>query len=320
MSVGSGLPDDGRPGAKFADPKVTATGEARAVAPFVRLETLWVNTGTLCNIACGHCYIESDPRNDRLAYFAADDLRLFLDEAKRSGAFEVGFTGGEPFLNPDMIEMARMSLERGFSVLVLTNAMRPMMRPHVREGLSALHRDFGARLGLRVSLDSFEPAAHDAERGEGAFREALSGLKWLAAEGFAVAVAGRRAMTSGEDAARAGFAALFDREGLAIDAADPTALVLFPEMDEARDTPEITAACWGILNKSPASVMCATSRMVARRKGAERPVVLACTLIAYDARFEMGGTLQEAARPVSLNHAHCSRFCVLGGASCAPRA
>jgi hypothetical protein len=56
--------------------------------------------------------------------------------------------------------------------------------------------------------------------------------------------------------------------------------------------------------------------MVVKRKGAARPAVLACTLIPYDAQFELGPTLKDAARPVPLNHPHCARFCVLGGASC----
>ena len=92
--------------------------------------------------------------------------------------------------------------------------------------------------------------------------------------------------------------------------------MLFPEMDMRIDVPEITTACWGILNKSPSDVMCASSRMVVKRKGAERPAVLACTLLPYDEAFELGTTLKEAAGAVKLNHPHCAKFCVLGGASC----
>jgi hypothetical protein len=92
--------------------------------------------------------------------------------------------------------------------------------------------------------------------------------------------------------------------------------VLFPEMDVRGDVPEITTACWGILNKNPSDVMCATARMVIKRKGAAAPVVVACTLIVDDPAFELGANLREAARDVSLNHPHCATFCVLGGASC----
>jgi len=92
--------------------------------------------------------------------------------------------------------------------------------------------------------------------------------------------------------------------------------MVFPEMDEASDVPEITEACWGILGKSPESVMCASSRMVVKRKGASHPVVLACTLLPYDHRFELGQTLAAASGAVPLNHPHCAKFCVLGGGAC----
>ena len=75
-------------------------------------------------------------------------------------------------------------------------------------------------------------------------------------------------------------------------------------------------ACWDILGKSPASVVCSSYRMVVKRKGAETPAVLACTLLPYSPEFELGSTLKEAERDVHLNHPHCAKFCVLGGASC----
>ena len=92
--------------------------------------------------------------------------------------------------------------------------------------------------------------------------------------------------------------------------------MVFPEIDTAVEVPEITEACWGILGKSPQSVMCATARMVVKRKGAARPAVLACTLLPYDERFELGSTLAEASGAVSLDHRHRAQFCVLGGGAC----
>jgi hypothetical protein len=122
----------------------------------------------------------------------------------------------------------------------------------------------------------------------------------------------------GEDEAaeRAGYARLFAERAIPVDASDPAALVLFPEMDGGADVPEITEACWGILGKSPEAVMCASSRMVVKRKGAAQPAVLACTLVPYDPAFELGATLAQATGAVALNHPHCAKFCVLGGASC----
>jgi uncharacterized Fe-S cluster-containing radical SAM superfamily protein len=302
---------------KFRHPDATAKGEARAAVAFKGLKTLWVNTGTLCNIACTHCYIESSPENDRLVYLTPDDLHAALAEAAVRGEplREVGFTGGEPFLNPHMPDLMSLALARGHRVLVLTNAMRPMMRPQMQAAIQALtpQRD---RIVFRVSVDHWQSDLHDEERGPGSFRATLDGMAWLAAQGFPLAVAGRLRWGDSERAMRDGFRTLFAREGLNIAADDPGALVLFPEMDANADVPEITTACWGILKKSPDSMMCAKTRMLVRRKGASAASYTSCTLLPYDPQFDMGATLAEAARPVKLNHPHCARFCVLGGGSC----
>lgn len=303
---------------KFRDPLRTARGEERALVELSRPETLWFNTGTLCNIECASCYIESSPTNDRLAYLTGREVRAYLDELddRGWGVREIGFTGGEPFMNPDILEMARAALDRGYEVLILTNAMRPMMRRTVRSGLIELAGAHGARLTLRVSLDHFTADCHDIERGPGSFGRALDGMRWLRDTGIRMTVAGRTMWDETESEARAGYDALFARERFDIDAWSPAGTVLFPEMNAALEVPEITTNCWEILGKSPESVMCASSRMVVKRKGAARPGVVACTLLPYDPEFDLGETLAEAERPVRLNHPHCARFCVLGGASC----
>lgn len=302
--------------AKFDDPLFTAKGERRAHVALTALETLWFNTGTLCNITCQNCYIESSPRNDRLVYLSLDDVRSYLDEIRADNlpVRMIGFTGGEPFMNADMPAILEETLERGFEVLVLTNAMRPMMRH--QKALRRLQAAHGGLLRFRVSLDDHRPEIHDAERGKGSFAKAMEGLRFLSREGFQVEIAGRRLGKEPDHLARAGYKALFEAEGVAINCDDPVQLVIFPEMSPEADPPEITEACWGILHKSPEDVMCATSRMVVRRKGEDRPKVVACTLIAYDERFEMGSTLAEASTPVALNHRYCATFCVLGGAAC----
>jgi len=306
--------------AKFRDPRRTAKGEVRAEVALARLTTLWLNTGSLCNLACGNCYIESSPTNDRLAYLSLAEAVAFLDEIARDGwpVREIGFTGGEPFMNRDMLAMLGEALGRGFQALVLTNAMRPMMK--VTQPLLALHQAHPGSLTVRVSLDHWGPELHERERGPGSWAPAVEGLDWLCANGFAPRVASRLMWGESEAEARAGFRALFAAQGWAIAAHDPAALVLFPEMDARIDVPEITTACWGILVVSPEAMMCASSRMVVKRRGATEPVVLPCTLLPYDAAFEMGTRLADAAGPVSLNHPHCARFCVLGGASCSPAA
>jgi predicted phosphodiesterase/uncharacterized Fe-S cluster-containing radical SAM superfamily protein len=301
---------------KFADPEVTAEGERRASVPLVALKTLWFNTGTLCNLTCHNCYIESSPKNDRLAYISRSEVAAVLAEARvtHRDLEEIGLTGGEPFMNPDILGIIEEGLAGGWRVLVLTNAMRPMQR--LGHGLLSLHRRFPGRLSIRVSVDHYTAEKHEELRGARAWQPTLDGLSWLDRNGFAVAVAGRRLWGEDEGRIRSGYRSLFNRFNLHIDAEDPAGLVLFPEMDAHAEVPEITERCWTILGVAPDSVMCATSRMVVKRKGADRPIVVSCTLLPYHEAFEMGATLAEASRPVKLNHRHCAEFCVLGGASC----
>lgn len=303
---------------KFRDPKVTADGSKRAAVALTHPETLWFNTGTLCNITCANCYIESSPSNDRLEYMTTDEVQGYLDQiAERKWPIdEIGFTGGEPFMNPEMIEMARATLVAGYRVLILTNAMLPMMRKSMRAGLQGLVAEFGDRLTLRISVDHWTEACHDEERGKGAFKRTLEGMSWLRDNNIQMTVAGRTLWGETDAQVRAGFAEFFQTHGFDIDPADPGQTVVFPEMDEKADVPEITVDCWDILGKSPENIMCSSSRMVVKRKGADHPVVLACTLLPYEPEFELGATLAEAETPVFLNHPHCAKFCVLGGASC----
>jgi hypothetical protein len=193
--------------------------------------------------------------------------------------------------------------------------MRPMMRPRCREAIARLEATYPGQMVMRVSLDHYAADLHDAERGAGSFDESLTGMRWLRDQGIALAVAGRGFSDETEAEMRAGYAALFAREGLAIDADDPGACVLFPEMDLSVEVPEITTACWGILNKSPGDVMCATSRMLVKRKG-EAPSFATCTLLPYAPGFDMGPEAPAIGQEVALNHPHCAKFCVLGGASC----
>jgi len=312
---------------KFCDPDVTAKGEPRARVALQRLETFWINTGSLCNIECVNCYIESGPTNERLAYFSLADTHALFDEIEQLGlgTGEIGFTGGEPFMNPQMLDMAEAALKRGFKVLVLTNAMQPMMRPRIKEGLLDLNEAHPGRLELRVSLDHYSERLHDMERGPGAFAKALEGVDWLSENGFRIAVAGRTCWNENELEAREGYQDLFARHNWQIDPANHGQLILFPEMDEAADIPEITTACWKILGVKPSDMMCASSRMAVKRKGESAPVILPCTLLPYDAAFEMGSTLARSLNAdggafskgaVKLNHPHCAKFCVLGGGSC----
>lgn len=310
---------------KFADPDWTAKGQPRAKVSLKRLETLWINTGTLCNIACQNCYIESSPSNDRLSFIKAEDLESIFEEALCLGVGQIAFTGGEPFLNPYFEKILSMSLGYGFKNLILTNAMAPMQRPFVKEWLLDLKQKFSHNIKLRVSLDHYEREFHDKERGEGAYEKTLIGIDWLIKKGFIISIAGRSFGNETRKDLLQAYNALFEKKAWPLDANRGSDLVIFPEMNGSIDVPEITNNCWQILKISPDTIMCATSRMVVKRKGAKDCVVLPCTLLPYNRAFEMGSTLYEANKAdggmftqgaVKLAHPHCSKFCVLGGGSC----
>lgn len=304
--------------APFTDARFTAKGEPRARVSLSQLDTLWLNTGTQCNIACENCYIESTPSNDRLVYLTLADVLVFLDEiqAEGLGTKTIGITGGEPFMNPDILAIAEACLERGFDLLILTNAMRPMMRPKIQSGLLDLKKRFGRQLALRVSVDHFDPVVHEAERGPRSWQPMVTGLKWLQRNNFVFHIAGRTRWGDSEQALRQGFANTLEELGITLDSNDAHDLVLFPEIDPSAHVPEITTACWGILGVNPQDMMCASSRMVVKHKGNSEPSVMACTLLPYEPEFDLGQSLKDAAGSVALNHPSCAKFCVLGGGSC----
>ena len=298
---------------KFKNPFITADGNKRAFIEAKKIKTLWFNTGTLCNIECKNCYIESSPKNDRLVYLTFEEVKSFIDEAidKNLGTNEIGFTGGEPFMNKDILKMIEYSLLKKFKVLVLSNAMKPMLNK--KENLLKLNHK---NLTIRVSIDHYEKEKHEEIRGKNTFDVMMEGLLWLNQNNFNYTLATRLLWGEQEDQLRDNFNKFIDKYNLKLDAKSEQQLVAFAEMDEKSDTPEITTACWNILGKNPDDIMCSWSRMVVKKKGKEKPSVIACTLLPYEDEFDLGENLTNSLQKIYLNHKHCSKFCVLGGSSC----
>ena len=302
---------------KFQNQFITASGDARASVDFKKFDTLWFNTGTLCNLSCANCYIESTPLNDSLVYISLGEVTEYLDEILEMQIErpQIAFTGGEPFMNPDFLSILNECLSRDFRVLILTNAMKPMQ--HKRLELLKLKSLYGdAELVFRVSIDHYEPALHEAERGPKSWMPMIDGVKWLRNNGFIIKVAGRSLGKEGLAESRIGYGHLLRQLNLKLDHNDVDDLVIFPELNSYSDLPEITEQCWSILSISPESQMCSSSRMVVKRKGELHPMVVSCTLLPYDVQFELGKQLKDSLGRVYLNHPNCSEFCVLGGASC----
>ena len=298
---------------RFKDPIKTADGSMRAFIEAKKIKTLWFNTGTLCNIECKNCYIQSSPKNDRLVYLTFNEVKSFIDEAidKDLETKEIGFTGGEPFMNKDILNMIEYSLSKDFKVLVLSNAMRPMLNK--KEDLLKLNHK---NLTIRVSIDHYQKEKHEEIRGKNTFDVMMEGLQWLNSNNFNYALATRLLWGEQEDLLRENFNQFISNYNLKLNAKSEHQLVTFAEMDEKADTPEITTACWNILGKNPDNIMCSWSRMVVKKKGIQKPSVIACTLLPYEDEFDLGHTLTNSLQKIYLNHKHCSKFCVLGGSSC----
>jgi len=298
---------------KFENKFLTADKKERAFVDAKKLKTLWFNTGTLCNLTCKNCYIESSPKNDRLAYLSFEEFKTFVNESIQNemGTIEIGFTGGEPFMNKDIFKMIKYSLDNGFKTLVLSNAMKPMMN-NKNELFKLIHLN----LSIRVSIDHYTKDKHEQIRGPNSWEPMIKGLKWLSENKFNYCLATRLMWNEDEVTTRNNFKNFINQYDLKLNTEDKAQLVTFAEMDEKQDTPEITTECWVILNKSPEEVMCSSSRMIVKKKGSEKPSVIACTLLPYNSEFDLGTNLKDSMQKIYLNHPHCSKFCVLGGSSC----
>jgi AdoMet-dependent heme synthase len=146
------------------------------------LDTLWFQVaGTVCNLACTHCFISCSPTNHTHEMMSLAEVERTLAEAVRLGVKEYYFTGGEPFLNPELEAILAATLRVG-PASVLTNGLQ--LDPARCRRLAALADGSDYSLDLRVSLDGTTAEANDAIRGEGTFARALDGVRNLAAAGL----------------------------------------------------------------------------------------------------------------------------------------
>ncbi len=284
----------------------TRDGAPRGVVPApAKLEELWFNTGTRCNLACEGCYTESNPTNDTLKFLTRGDVVPFIEEALELGVRQLNYTGGEPFYNPHFAEILNYSLSR-LPTMVLTNGTAPVRFYLRRANPAPAHP-----LKMRVSLDRPHAAGHDRIRGKGTFAQSIKTINALRERDIACSVAGRIPLGEEGASSAAAYQRLFVEMGWG-----EMPLVLFPEFDPPDEVPEITTDCIGRY-KTEAEVrswMCSYLRMVVRNDRGLR--VYACTVTQDSPHFDLGSTLRESLQPVHLAHHRCFTMCFAGGASC----
>ncbi|HVT39674.1 MAG TPA: radical SAM protein [Gemmatimonadaceae bacterium] len=145
-------------------------------------ERLWLYVNFHCNLHCDYCCVRSSPAARRRE-LGLDRVRRIAREAPRLGVRDIFVTGGEPFLLAEIDDIV-IALAEAAPVTILTNGML-FSGPR----LAALKRLPRAGVTLQISLDSPEPALHDAHRGRGAWRRAVAGIDIARAEGFRVRLA-----------------------------------------------------------------------------------------------------------------------------------
>lgn len=292
-------------------PLVTSRGDPRGYIEPHALDELWFHVGTACNLDCPFCLEGSRPGDNRLQRMSLEDTKPFMDEAAALGVRQFSFTGGEPFVVKDFLNILAHAASLR-PCLVLTNGTDPVLkrlRP-IERLRAAAHP-----VSFRVSIDYPDEGRHDAGRGAGNFVKALEGMKALHARGFAVSLA--RQMQPDEDAAAvdAQFREVLTRHGIAAG----TRIVAFPDFGvpgEARAVPEITEDCMTRYHTEATrrAFMCAFSKMVVKIGGRMR--VYACTLVDDDPRYDMGGSLREAMAGRVMLHHHRCYACFRYGSSC----
>jgi molybdenum cofactor biosynthesis enzyme MoaA len=281
------------------------------VAPLASLDTLWFQVaGTLCNLACTHCFISCSPRNRAHRMLSLDEVLRHLEEARRLGVREYYFTGGEPFMNRDLLAMLGATLAQG-PATVLTNGLLVGARHAAR--LADLASASEYTLDVRVSLDGLDAATNDAVRGEGAFERALEGVRRLARAGLSPMV------TVSEVAEGAGSRAGRTRlHGLLREAGIPRPrLKILPvlrigaEERRARGyAAHESLAHHHLTDEDLARLQCTTARMVTSEG------VFVCPILIASPSARLGATLEEARRPFPLAAPACWT-CHAEGLTCA---
>ena len=271
---------------------------------------LWFQVaGTRCNLTCHHCFISCSPKNDRFGFLSLQQVRERLEEAQQLGVKEYYFTGGEPFLNPEMTAILCETLKHG-PATVLTNGT--VLKDQWLEELVQAEQASPYSLEFRVSIDGFSPETNDPIRGEGTFQRALAGLSKLVSFGFLPIITAARTWPEEQEMdVIAGFMRTLQEAGC-----ERPRLKILPSLQlgaEAertcgyRDSERITPAMLESFDRS--QLVCEHSRIVTDRG------VHVCPILIESEESLLGETLDAASGPFALTHGACYT-CYQYGAIC----
>lgn len=284
-----------------------------AAAPRVELkslDTLWFQVGgTVCNLACTHCFISCSPTNRTHELMRLEEVERYLDEAVRLGVREYYFTGGEPFLNPEMEAILAATLRVG-PASVLTNGL--LLDPARCARLKALEEASDYSLDLRVSIDGYDAASNDPIRGAGTFERILGGIRNLAQAGLnPVITVTEVCPEAATDAGKARFFGLLRELGI-----DRPRLKVLPVFQIGAEAGRGgTYESWQRLRAGDAPeggwdhLQCSACRMVTDQG------VWVCPILVNEPSAKMGDTLADTLGSFPLEHPACWT-CHVYGVSC----
>lgn len=274
------------------------------------LDELWFQvTGTKCNLRCTHCFISCTPENETFGFLEKDEIERHLRESVAHGVKEYYFTGGEPFLHPQMIDILEMTLGYG-PVTVLTNGTI-MTGPMVKR-LRDIAEATIYSLEFRISIDHFDEAQNDLIRGKGSFRRAMKGAGRLAEAGFLPIITAMRTWEIEDDlAAIEQMSAVLREVGITRPRLKiMPALKIGAETERSEGYQQYDYVTEEMMVGYPAELLvCSHSRMVTDRG------VHVCPILIESEDSVLGDTLGDAATGFELRHQACST-CYLFGSIC----
>ena len=268
--------------------------------PFRHLDTLWLQvTGTLCNLRCTHCFISCAPDNGSVPLMPRDQVLGALERATALGVRELYYTGGEPFLHPDI----RLFIERGLGVApvtVLTNGI--LITQRQAAWLGDLFARSRYSLDIRISLDGLTADQNDAVRGPGTFEKITRAIGRLAAHGLAPVVAVTE-VYDGLAAAESRVAFLELLRGLGCHAPRVKFLPVFQLGAQAEHSggygQEDRLREGDLAEEEYQGLQCSSGRLLAADG------VYPCPLLLGQPGVRMGTTLEEGLRDIRLAHGAC---------------
>ena len=275
-------------------------GSEYPFVPSVSLDTLWFQVaGTLCNLKCTHCFISCSPTNHSHEMLTLEDVRARLAEAAALGVREYYFTGGEPFLNPEMMEILEETLRHG-PATVLTNGL--FLTPERCRRLRELFAASEYSLDVRVSVDGYTAEQNDPIRGAGTFEKILRGIENLAAAGVNPVVTVTEACDGlGTAEGRARFLDWMRSIGLNRPRLKVLSLFRIGAEERRLRAYESWESLRGreLTGDEAGQLQCSSCRMVTSRG------VYVCPILIDEPRARMGASIAETLRPFELRYAAC---------------